>query len=122
MTCHLLLRLFKTELSGNASPSSVGLAYHSLAGPGNIVALPPTHRPVYIIKSPCDRHLLAAARNGIRVEAVLTVLKAILVLGDSTEEGQESRSKIDASQSKGEISISEILGNLDDTDLDFGLS
>ena len=37
----------------------------------------------YFVKSSCDQHLLAAAHRSISVEALVGVLKAILLLGES---------------------------------------
>ncbi|XP_028966939.1 mediator of RNA polymerase II transcription subunit 12-like protein [Galendromus occidentalis] len=61
LTCHLLLRLFRTMES--------------------ITGAVPVGK--YLIKTACDRHLLLAAHNSMRVEPVLAVLKAILLLGDT---------------------------------------
>lgn len=60
LTCHLLLRLFRTV---DPCPA------------------PSLSRPLFLIRSPCDRHLLSAAHSSMRVEPVLAVLKAILLLG-----------------------------------------
>ncbi|XP_022706547.1 mediator of RNA polymerase II transcription subunit 12-like protein isoform X2 [Varroa jacobsoni] len=61
MSCHMLLRLFRTvEATGGTVP--VGR---------------------FLIKAACDRHLLLAAHNSMRVEPVLAVLKAILLLGET---------------------------------------
>ncbi|XP_013408892.1 mediator of RNA polymerase II transcription subunit 12-like protein [Lingula anatina] len=62
LTCHLLLRLFKSDSDNNTPfPSSKSSSY---------------------IKASCDRHLLSAAHNGITVGPMLAVLKAMLVLGN----------------------------------------
>ncbi|EEC08725.1 thyroid hormone receptor-associated protein, putative [Ixodes scapularis] len=100
LTCHLLLRLFRTV---DPSPP------------------PSLPRPLFLIRSPCDRHLLSAAHSSMRVEPVLAVLKAILVLGDASTPGMEAKSKMDSSQGKGEPSINELLGSIDDTDFDLGV-
>ncbi len=62
LTCHLLLRLF--------SATTTPFGTQSNASKGS-----------FIIKSSCDRHLLAAAHDSITVGAVVAVLKAILMLG-----------------------------------------
>lgn len=69
LSCHLLLRLFKTIeiVQKPASPSP-------LVTPG----------PSVSIKLNCDRHLLAAAHKNMAVGPVLAVLKGILVVGDAT--------------------------------------
>ncbi|XP_064639525.1 mediator of RNA polymerase II transcription subunit 12-like protein isoform X2 [Lineus longissimus] len=94
LTCHLLLRLFKTDQSDSTSPF-------------------PNMKNMCNIKASCDRHLLAAAHDSITVGAVLAVLKAILVLGDSC--GSESPSKVPTTPSdKGEDDIiSTLLSTLD---------
>ncbi|XP_054985697.1 mediator of RNA polymerase II transcription subunit 12-like protein isoform X1 [Sorex araneus] len=63
MTCRLLLHLFH-------APQACLL--HQATG-----------KPFPGIRSSCDRHLLAAAHNGIEVGAVFAVLKAIMMLGDA---------------------------------------
>uniref|UniRef100_A0A2R5LGN9 Putative thyroid hormone receptor-associated protein complex subunit n=1 Tax=Ornithodoros turicata TaxID=34597 RepID=A0A2R5LGN9_9ACAR len=93
LTCHLLLRLFRS-----------------------VDPCPSMPRPLFVIRSPCDRHLLAAAHSSMRVEPVLAVLKAILVLGDAAAPCLDT--KADTSQGKGEPSINELLGSIDDPDLD----
>lgn len=72
LTCHLLLRLFKT-----VEMPQPGL-YSVSTSPNPIVSGPACN-----IKLSCDRHLLAAAHNNISVEPVLAVLKAILGVADS---------------------------------------
>ncbi|RWS13512.1 thyroid hormone receptor-associated protein-like protein [Dinothrombium tinctorium] len=127
LSCHLLLSLFRTSeppLSSSVLLSTPATTLYSLTSPGPSTLVNstanPTQRSLYVIKHPCDRYLLAAAHSGMKVEAVLTVLKAILVLGDSIEV-REAKSKSEVNQNK-EISISEILGPLDDGDFgDFGL-
>ena len=88
LTCHLLLCLFKTSetpLSSNTMTSFATSSRYSLTSPGPLVLAQtppnPSQRPHYNIKYPCDRYLLAAAHSTLRIEIVLTVLKAILVLG-----------------------------------------
>ncbi|XP_046669089.1 mediator of RNA polymerase II transcription subunit 12 isoform X4 [Homalodisca vitripennis] len=110
LTCHLLLRLFKTIEVPQPALYSVGTSPHPV--PSN---------SVYNIKLSCDRHLLAAAHNNIQVGPVLAVLKAILVVGDATAKRTTgSLSKKSDSQSggvvggvKSELSISHILGTSD---------
>lgn len=88
LTCHLLLRLFRTAEGPQPGLYSVG-------------SPPLTPRPSLGVRLSCDRHLLAAAHRNIHVGPVLAVLKAILVVGDATaKEGTE-------------LSISHILGTSD---------
>ncbi|XP_034195865.1 mediator complex subunit kohtalo [Osmia lignaria lignaria] len=75
LTCHLLLRLFKTVECPQPALYSVSTSPHPL---------PNGNSRGYSIKLSCDRHLLAAAHNNIRVGPVLAVLKAILVVADAT--------------------------------------
>ena len=88
LTCHLLLCLFKaseTPLSSNTMTSFATSSRYSLTSPGPLVLAQtppnPSQRPHYGIKYPCDRYLLAAAHSTLKIEIVVTVLKAILVLG-----------------------------------------
>ncbi|XP_026481599.1 mediator of RNA polymerase II transcription subunit 12-like [Ctenocephalides felis] len=74
LTCHLLLRLFKTVECPQPGMYSVSTSPHPI----------PTQGPQYSIKLSCDRHLLAAAHKNISVEPILAVLKTILVVGDTT--------------------------------------
>ncbi|RZF38411.1 hypothetical protein LSTR_LSTR006537 [Laodelphax striatellus] len=74
LTCHLLLRLFKTIEIPQPALYSVGTSPHPV----------PSNSAAASIKLSCDRHLLAAAHNNINVGPVLAVLKAILVVGDAT--------------------------------------
>lgn len=88
LTCHLLLRLFRTAEGPQPGLYSVG-------------SPPLTPRPPLGVRLSCDRHLLAAAHRNIHVGPVLAVLKAVLVVGDATaREGTE-------------LSISHILGTSD---------
>ena len=120
LTCHLVLRLFKTVECPQPALYSVSTSPHPL----------PSGNPRgYSIKLSCDRHLLAAAHNNIRVGPVLTVLKAILVVGDATA-GKQPPKKPDVPMAHsgkgsgpasvggvgsgpGELSISHILGTSD---------
>lgn len=89
LTCHLLLRLFRTAEGPQPGLYSVGSP--PLTAP----------RPPLGVRLSCDRHLLAAAHRNIHVGPVLAVLKAVLVVGDATaKEGTE-------------LSISHILGTSD---------
>ncbi|XP_055677088.1 mediator of RNA polymerase II transcription subunit 12 isoform X2 [Lutzomyia longipalpis] len=72
LTCHLLLRLFKT-----IEIPQPGL-YSVSTSPNPIISGPACN-----IKLSCDRHLLAAAHKNIAVGPVLAVLKGILVVGDA---------------------------------------
>lgn len=79
LTCHLLLRLFKTVECPQPSLYSVGTSPpHPLPGGTSTAGMTSS------ICLSCDRHLLAAAHNSIRVGPVLAVLKAILVVADAT--------------------------------------
>lgn len=90
LTCHLLLRLFRT-----AEGPQPGL--YSVGSPPPLT----TPRPPLGVRLSCDRHLLAAAHRNIQVGPILAVLKAVLVVGDVTaKEGAE-------------LSISHILGTSD---------
>lgn len=71
LTCHLLLRLFKTVDTPQPGLYSVSTS----PGPGGASVG---------VRLSCDRHLLAAAHKNIGVGPVLATLKAILVVGDST--------------------------------------
>lgn len=89
LTCHLLLRLFRTAEGPQPGLYSVGSP--PLTAP----------RPPLGVRLSCDRHLLAAAHRNIHVGPVLAVLKAVLVVGDATaKEGTE-------------LSLSNILGTSD---------
>ncbi|XP_075535912.1 mediator of RNA polymerase II transcription subunit 12-like protein isoform X4 [Dermacentor variabilis] len=104
LTCHLLLRLFRTV--------------DSMPPAGSAIPLP---RPLFLIRSLCDRHLLSAAHSSMRVEPVLAVLKAILLLGDASTPALEAKAKLDSNQGKGEPSINDLLGPIDDTDFDLSV-
>uniref|UniRef100_A0AAR5PM52 Mediator complex subunit Med12 domain-containing protein n=1 Tax=Dendroctonus ponderosae TaxID=77166 RepID=A0AAR5PM52_DENPD len=72
LTCHLLLRLFRTAEGPQPGLYSVGS--------------PPLSSPRVPlgVRLSCDRHLLAAAHRNIDVGPVLAVLKAVLIVGDAT--------------------------------------
>ncbi|CAL4069283.1 unnamed protein product, partial [Meganyctiphanes norvegica] len=91
LTCHLLLRIFKSV--DTPQPSQ-----YSAASPQNTNAGMP-HRN---IRLNCDRHLLAAAHTSITLSPVLAVLKAMLTVSD-----------VLTNQSKGHTSISDIIGTSD---------
>lgn len=74
LSCHLLLRLFKTIEIPQPGLYSVSTSPNPITTPG----------PACNIKLSCDRHLLAAAHKNIAVGPVLAVLKGILVVGDAT--------------------------------------
>ncbi|CAH1994694.1 unnamed protein product [Acanthoscelides obtectus] len=89
LTCHLLLRLFRTAEGPQPGLYSVGSP--SITTP----------RPPLGVRLSCDRHLLAAAHRNIHLGPVLAVLKAVLIVGDATaKEGAE-------------LSLSNILGTSD---------
>ncbi|KPJ13735.1 Mediator of RNA polymerase II transcription subunit 12 [Papilio machaon] len=69
LTCHLLLRLFKTVDTPQPGLYSVSTS----PGPGGGAAG---------VRLSCDRHLLAAAHKNIGVGPVLATLKAILMVSD----------------------------------------
>ncbi|XP_053693573.1 mediator of RNA polymerase II transcription subunit 12 [Sabethes cyaneus] len=74
LSCHLLLRLFKTIECPQPGLYSVSTSPNPITTAGQ----------VHNIKLSCDRHLLAAAHKNIGVAPVLAVLKGILVVGDAT--------------------------------------
>ncbi|KAJ0181317.1 hypothetical protein K1T71_003402 [Dendrolimus kikuchii] len=80
LTCHLLLRLFKTVDTPQPGLYSVSTS----PGPGGSAAG---------VRLSCDRHLLAAAHKNIGVGPVLATLKAILMVGDSARDGGKSGGK-----------------------------
>ena len=111
LVCHLLLCLFRTSephLSSAAVTCTPATTLYSLTSPGPANLTPNAHRPSYMIKHPCDRYLLAAARSRMLVEAVIAVLKAILILSDaSAEKSPENRNK-------SEVDVQDLLGHIDD--------
>lgn len=80
LSCHLLLRLFKTVECPQPGLYSVSTS------PNPITTVGQAHN----IKLSCDRHLLAAAHQNIGVAPVLAVLKGILVVGDATAHKTQS--------------------------------
>lgn len=74
LTCHLVLKLFKTieiPQPGMYSVSTSPNPLNAVSSSSNI-------------KLSCDRHLLIAAHKNIPLEAVLAVLKAIVIVVDTT--------------------------------------
>lgn len=80
LSCHLLLRLFKTIECPQPGLYSVSTSPNPITITGH----------VHNIKLSCDRHLLAAAHKNIGVAPVLAVLKGILVVGDATAQKAQS--------------------------------
>lgn len=74
LSCHLLLRLFKTNEIPQPGFYSVSTSPNPITTPG-----PPCN-----IKLSCDRHLLAAAHKNITICPVLAVLKGILLVESAT--------------------------------------
>ncbi|XP_059479681.1 mediator of RNA polymerase II transcription subunit 12 isoform X2 [Neocloeon triangulifer] len=110
LTCHLLLRLFKTNETPQPALYSVGTSPHPMAAT----------LQHFNIRLSCDRHLLAAAHNNINIGALLAVLKGILVMGDATARDCKGKKDSVGPVSKsisvcgsGELSISHILGTSD---------
>lgn len=84
LSCHLLLRLFKTSELPQPGMYSVSTS------PNPMFATLGQHT----IKLSCDRHLLTAAHKNVSVAPVLAVLKGILVFGDATAmKNQQSSGK-----------------------------
>ena len=90
LTCHLVLRLFKTSDTPHpacyaSAGSSVNASPHpnSLQPPASSSSCSASNASLLgCVKLACDRHLLAATHNSISVAPVLGVLKAILLLAD----------------------------------------
>jgi len=100
LTCHLLLTLFQVV---NTLPGFT----------------PDTRRKgAMCVRSSCDRHLLEAAHKHINVGAVVAVLKAILMLGDSCNTNDSSggggAGKDRPSPNKNEDIIASMFSCLDD--------
>lgn len=74
LTCHLVLKLFKTIEIPQPRMYSVSTSPNPLTAVDN----------AYNLKLSCDRHLLIAAHKNIPLGAVLAVLKAILIVVDTT--------------------------------------
>ncbi|XP_012157623.1 mediator of RNA polymerase II transcription subunit 12 isoform X2 [Ceratitis capitata] len=72
LTCHLVLKLFKTIEIPQPRMYSVSTS----PNPINIV------EESFNIKLSCDRHLLVGAHKNIPIQAVLAVIKAILIVVD----------------------------------------
>ncbi|XP_071839285.1 mediator of RNA polymerase II transcription subunit 12-like protein isoform X3 [Apostichopus japonicus] len=80
LMCHLLLRLFCSSLVG-----------------GTVSSQPDEQKWISILSS-CDRHLLEAAHRGISVDPLVGVLKALLLIGDSGEDGGGGSSLFDTAE------------------------
>ena len=139
LTCHLVLRLFKTSDAPHPacysnSSHSVNASPHHTLQQQQTTTTTTTATTSLGVKLACDRHLLAATHNSISVGPVLSVLKAILVLADRvlpegkgnrlTGGGTGSSSRLGGRVSgfgvgSNEVSISYILGDLD---MDIGSS
>ncbi|CAH1781069.1 unnamed protein product [Owenia fusiformis] len=99
LTCHLLLRLFKTAPSGSMTAI-------------------PNVKNVCSIRLSSDRHLLAAAQSKLKQGPILAVLKLILILADSGNYEPKSKS---AAEKSGDI-ITKLFSSLeDDEDMDMML-
>ena len=117
LSCHLLLRLFKTIECPQPGLYTVSTSPNPVNTPG----------PAHSIKLSCDRHLLAAAHKNIGVGPVLAVLKGILIVGDATANksssslyGSGKRSGLNTPvhpgstpKSMGPVDLSHILGTSD---------
>ena len=78
LSCHLLLKLFKTVEPDFQEHSM----FYSVGSPSPMPR-PSVHSSG--IKYSCDRQLLSSAHRNITVGAIIAILKAILVLGDATD-------------------------------------
>ncbi|KAF7490413.1 Mediator of RNA polymerase II transcription subunit 12-like protein [Sarcoptes scabiei] len=98
LCCHLILYLFKyydspLAASNSAVNSSFASSFrYSLTSPGplSLSNVPPTlnsGQKSFVIKYACDRYLLGGALNSLRLELILTLLKAIFVLGTQDKKG-----------------------------------
>lgn len=74
LTCHLVLKLFKTLEIPQPGMYSVSTSPNPLHAVGN---------NDFSIRLSCDRHLLVGAHKTIPIAAVLAVLKAILIVVDN---------------------------------------
>ncbi|KAK6194758.1 hypothetical protein SNE40_000324 [Patella caerulea] len=104
LTCHLLLRLFKTSHLTQPQP---GLSSGSRNAP--------------LIKSSADCHLLEAAHDSITVGGVLAVLKAILMLGDSYNDDEYKARNANQKDKSGDIFTSLLRSLDDDNEIDLQL-
>lgn len=144
-TCHLLYCLFKTNdslLSSAPLGSQTMHSMYSLTSPGHfgIGGSTPVgsntpqsysqssfqqypHSRKFMIKYPCDRYLLAAARSSIKFEtaAMLAVLKVILMLGDKIDEKELANKTDSQQQTPKEMTLNDILGTTDTDFNDFGI-
>lgn len=142
LTCHLLLCLFRTldpPLSAATVCVTPATTLYSLRSPaaGTPGGTPQPAATTlnihgrYVLKHPCDRYLLVAARNHQKIEtpAVLAVLKAVLMLGDVSDEKDANKmdtgsgNKTPSSSNNKELAFGDMLGNLEESEFgDFGLS
>jgi mediator of RNA polymerase II transcription subunit 12 len=142
LTCHLLLCLFRTldpPLSAATVCVTPATTLYSLRSPaagtpGGTPQPAATTLSIhgrYVLKHPCDRYLLVAARNHQKIEtpAVLAVLKAVLMLGDVSDDKDSNKmdtgagNKTPSSSNNKELAFGDMLGNLEDSEFgDFGLS
>lgn len=95
LCCHLILYLFKYYDSPLAASNSgmnssfASSSRYSLTSPGplGLSTVAPTlssgQKSPFIIKYACDRYLLGGALNLLRLELIITLLKAIFVLSKS---------------------------------------
>ncbi|XP_034328936.1 mediator of RNA polymerase II transcription subunit 12-like protein isoform X5 [Magallana gigas] len=97
LTCHILLRLFKTSDM-------------TLTSPG----LRPGTKGQCNIKRSCDKHLLAAAHDSITVGPVLAVLKAMLVLSDLCSDEMRTKSGSSSKKEDKEDIFHSLLSSIDD--------
>ncbi|XP_070173165.1 mediator of RNA polymerase II transcription subunit 12-like protein isoform X2 [Littorina saxatilis] len=97
LSCHLLLRLFKPSL----------LTSQQSAGPYLTKTVP-------MVQEACDRQLLEASHGDVAVGPLSAILKAMLILGDETNDG----GKKTGSGRQSERNISSLLENLADGDVD----
>ncbi|XP_062609383.1 mediator of RNA polymerase II transcription subunit 12-like protein isoform X4 [Saccostrea cucullata] len=97
LTCHILLRLFKTSDM-------------TLTSPG----LRPGSKTPCNIKRSCDKHLLAAAHDSITVGPVLAVLKAMLVLSDLCSDEMRTKSGSSSKKEDKEDIFHSLLSSIED--------
>lgn len=93
LSCHLTLYLFKYYDSPLAASNSAmnssfaSSSRYSLTSPGPLCLSTVTQpivsgqKPLFVIKYACDRYLLGGVLNSLRIELIVTVLKAIFMLG-----------------------------------------
>ncbi|XP_056005371.1 mediator of RNA polymerase II transcription subunit 12-like protein isoform X2 [Ostrea edulis] len=99
LTCHILLRLFKTSDMTLTSPGPrLGSKSQSQCN----------------IKRSCDKHLLAAAHDSITVGPVLAVLKAMLVLSDLCSDEMRCKSGSSSKKEDKDDIFRTLLSSIDD--------